>query len=51
MNDYSYMNNSDLEKKVMKAYGCEETNVLNYLIKSKGSVEFTPKKNNRTLTK
>jgi hypothetical protein len=34
---------AELKERVRKIYGCND-NVSNYLIKSGGSVEFTPKK-------
>ena len=35
---------SELKTKAREIYDCDD-NVLRYLIESKGSVEFTPKKN------
>ena len=35
--------NSKLKEKIDNIYGCDE-NILNYLIKSDGSFDYTPKK-------
>ena len=42
--------NAELKAKVRKIYGCDD-NVSHYLIKSAGSVEFTPKNSAKSLTK